>query len=474
MNLNNQLYMTKYVRNYLTNEANRTQLLPANSGIEGGNIESQISEYNNLLLQRNSLVSNSSTQNPLVIDMDQSLAEMRKAIIVSIDNVILTLNTKISSLQQNKQQATARIAANPSQAKYLLSVERQQKVKEALYLFLLQKREENELSQAFTAYNTRIITPPSGSMAPTSPVRRNILLIAIVIGLCIPVGVIFLLETLNTRIRGRKDIEKLTIPFIGEIPQWGSKKHRWFRKREDEGNEVLVQEGSRDIINEAFRVLRTNLEFIVGKNSHSNVIILTSFNPGSGKSFLTINIAVCLAIKGKRVLVLDGDLRHGTTSAYVGSPRRGLSDYLSGNIDNVGQIIVTDKQHETLHFLPVGTIPPNPTELLEEPRFGELISRLRDSYDYILIDCPPIEIVADTQIIEKAADRTIFVVRADLLERSMLPVLENIYREKRFKNMALILNGTNSRNLRYGYGSRHGYHYGYGYYAYGSSKQAKN
>ena len=421
MNLNNQLYMTKYVRNYLTNEANRTQLLPANSGIEGGNIESQISEYNNLLLQRNSLVSNSSTQNPLVIDMDQSLAEMRKAIIVSIDNVILTLNTKISSLQQNKQQATARIAANPSQAKYLLSVERQQKVKESLYLFLLQKREENELSQAFTAYNTRIITPPSGSMAPTSPVRRNILLIAIVIGLCIPVGVIFLLETLNTRIRGRKDIEKLTIPFIGEIPQWGSKKHRWFRKREDEGNKVLVQEGSRDIINEAFRVLRTNLEFIVGKNSHSNVIILTSFNPGSGKSFLTINIAVCLAIKGKRVLVLDGDLRHGTTSAYVGSPRRGLSDYLSGNIDNVGQIIVADKQHETLHFLPVGTIPPNPTELLEEPRFGELISRLRDSYDYILIDCSPIEIVADTQIIEKAADRTIFVVRADLLERSMLP-----------------------------------------------------
>ena len=132
MNLNNQLYMTKYVRNYLTNEANRTQLLPANSGIEGGNIESQISEYNNLLLQRNSLVSNSSTQNPLVIDMDQSLAEMRKAIIVSIDNVILTLNTKISSLQQNKQQATARIAANPSQAKYLLSVERQQGVRGAL------------------------------------------------------------------------------------------------------------------------------------------------------------------------------------------------------------------------------------------------------------------------------------------------------------------------------------------------------
>ncbi|HJC26734.1 MAG TPA: polysaccharide biosynthesis tyrosine autokinase [Candidatus Alistipes stercoravium] len=474
MNLNNQLYMTKYVRNYLTNEANKTQLLPANSGIEGGNIESQIAEYNTLLLQRNNLVSNSSTQNPLVIDMDQSLSEMRKAIVVSIDNVILTLNTKIGSLQQNKQQATARIAANPTQAKYLLSVERQQKVKEALYLFLLQKREENELSQAFTAYNTRVITPPSGSMAPTSPVKRNIFLIAIILGLAIPVGVIFLLETMNTKIRGRKDIEKLSIPFIGEIPQWGSRRNRLSKKSSKETTSVVVQEGARDIINEAFRVVRTNLEFIIGKGDKSSVIVFTSFNPGSGKSFLTMNIATCLAIKGKRVLVIDGDLRHGSTSAYVGSPRHGLSDYLSGNIDNVDQIIVADKSHDTMHVLPVGTIPPNPTELLEEPRFGELISRLRSRYDYILIDCPPIEVVADTQIIEKAADRTIFVVRADLLERSMLPVLENIYKEKRFKNMMMILNGTNSRNIRYGYGSRHGYHYGYGYYAYGSSKQTKN
>lgn len=165
--------MTRYIRNYLANDANRTQLLPANSGIESANIESQIAEYNKQLLQRNSLVANSSTENPLVVDMDQALASMREAVIRSIDNQIVTLNSQIKSLRQTEQQTTSRIAANPTQAKYLLSVERQQKVKEALYLFLLQKREENELSQAFTAYNTRIVTPPHGSMLPTSPVRKT-------------------------------------------------------------------------------------------------------------------------------------------------------------------------------------------------------------------------------------------------------------------------------------------------------------
>ena len=182
LSLNNQLYMTRYIRNYLANDANRTQLLPANSGIESANIESQIAEYNKQLLQRNSLVANSSTENPLVVDMDQALASMRGAIIRSIDNQIVTLNSQIKSLRQTEQQTTSRIAANPTQAKYLLSVERQQKVKEALYLFLLQKREENELSQAFTAYNTRIVTPPHGSMLPTSPVHKNIFMVAFALG----------------------------------------------------------------------------------------------------------------------------------------------------------------------------------------------------------------------------------------------------------------------------------------------------
>ena len=472
--LNNQLYMTRYIRNYLANDANRTQLLPANSGIESANIESQIAEYNKQLLQRNSLVANSSAENPLVVDMDQALASMRGAIIRSIDNQIVTLNSQIKSLRQTEQQTTSRIAANPTQAKYLLSVERQQKVKEALYLFLLQKREENELSQAFTAYNTRIVTPPHGSMLPTSPVRKNIFMVAFALGLLIPVVIIFMRENMNTRVRGRKDLESVTVPLIGEIPLFTRKKKGIFGKKPQEVKAVVVKEGSRDIINEAFRVLRTNLEFMTGKDKTSNVIIVTSFNPSSGKSFLTMNIAVSFAIKGKKVLVIDGDLRHGSASSYIDSPAKGLSDYLGGRIDNLNEIIVSDPKQKSMDILPVGTIPPNPTELLFDERLKQVIDTVRGQYDYVLIDCPPIELVADTQIIEKLADRTIFVVRAGLLERSMLAELEKIYEEKKYKNMSLILNGTEGSGGRYGYrySYRYGYHYGYGSgYHYGSDEK---
>lgn len=470
--LNTQLSMTRYVRSYLTGASSRNQLLPANSGIENSGIEKQIAEYNTLQLRRNDLVANSSETNPLVVDMDHSLHALRDAIIRTLDNYVTTLNTQLRALQQSARQTTARIAANPSQGKYLLSVERQQKVKESLYLFLLQKREENELSQAFTAYNTRVIMPPSGSMAPTAPAKKNILLIAFVIGLIVPVAVIFLRESMNTRIRGRKDLDALTLPFVGEIPQAATKKKGTSDKKSTENNPIVVHEGSRDIINEAFRVLRTNLEFMTDKEQHSNVIVVTSFNPGSGKSFLAMNIAVSLAIKQKKVLIIDGDMRHGSTSAYVGSPQTGLSNYLSGHVNNLKDIIVTDARHANLQFLPVGTIPPNPTELLFSDRLKQLIDTVRSQYDYIFIDCPPIEMVADTQIIEQLADRTLFVVRTGLLERSMLPELQRIYDEKKYKNMALILNGTVGSGGHYGYryGYRYGYHYGYGSGSYYGSK----
>lgn len=465
--LNNQLYMTRYIQNYLTNESNKTQLIPANSGIESANIEFQIEAYNKQLLQRNSLVANSSTQNPLVMDMDQALAAMRDAIIKSISNQAVTLNTQIRSLQQTELQTTSRIAANPTQARYLLSVERQQKVKEALYLFLLQKREENELSQAFTAYNTRIVTPPGGSILPTAPVRRNILLVAFALGLLIPAVILFIRENMNSTVRGRKDLEGLSLPFIGEIPFFfPQRKALQFWKKQPEAEIIVVKEDNRDIINEAFRVLRTNLEFMVGKDGKANVIMFTSFNSGSGKTFLTMNTAISLAIKGKKVLVIDGDLRHASLSSYINSPKNGLSNYLGKQTDHTNDIIVDDKRYKNLSILPVGTIPPNPTELLFDERLGEIINEMRERYDYIFIDCPPIDIVADTQIIEKHVDRTLFIVRAGLLERSMLPDLENIHREQKYRNMALVLNGTTNS------GGRYGYRYGYGYY-YGSNEKSE-
>ncbi len=460
LTLNTQLSMARYIRNYLTGSAGRNQLLPANSGLESANIEKLIAEYNTAQLERNNLVANSSEQNPLVVDMDQSLSAMRGVIVRSVDNLITTLNTQLSSLQKSEQATTERLAANPSQAKYLLSVERQQKVKEALYLFLLQKREENELSQAFTAYNTRVITPPTGNMVPTAPQKKNILFIAFMVGLLLPGGILFSKEALNTKVRGKKDLDALSIPLAGEIPQTGkkTKKHTALA--------VYVKSGKRDVINEAFRVLRTNIDFMLHKNPHEHVLLVTSFNPGSGKSFLTLNLACSLALKGKRVLIIDGDLRKASLSAFVHSPGTGLANYLAGEASDAQALIQSVPDFPTLSVLPVGTLPPNPTELLEDDRFPSLIARLRSEYDYVLIDCSPVEIVADTQILAREADRTLFVVRAGLLERSMLADLETMYTDKRFKNMALILNGTANGSGRYGY--KYGYHYGYGdsnYYA---------
>lgn len=479
MDLNSRLAIAQYIRNYLTGKVGKNQLLPSNTGIESPGIEQQITEYNKSQLERNNIVANSSEQNPLVADYDQSLTSMRKSISASLDNFVVTLKTQLGTLQANEAATTSQIASNPNQAKYLQTVGRQQKVKEALYLFLLQKREENELSKAFTAYNTRIITPPTGDNTPVEPVRRKILLIALVLGFLIPVVVIYIREKANTTVRGRKDLKKVTVPFLGEIPFSISRKNRptleqriKFWKKPKEVRMVVVKAGKRDIVNEAFRVLRTNFEFTIGTHPEQNVIVFTSFNPGSGKSHIAANMAMSLAIKKKKVLLIDGDLRHGSTSMLINSPGEGLSDYLNGRIADIHDILYKGEENGLVkHFdvIPIGTIPPNPTELLFTPLLEKMIKTMREEYDYVFIDCPPIEVVADTPIYEQFADRTIFVVRAGLMERSMLPEVDALYKARKFKNMTLILNGTKARGGRYG--SHYGYGYGYGYgYNYNKEK----
>ncbi len=461
MELNNQLQMTRYMRNYLAEEAHKTDVLPASSGIKGGTIEGQIAEYNSLMLKRNQYAANSSETHPIVMDLDAQLAGMRAVIISTIDNQIVALDTQIRNLQSSKNRTTAQIAANPTQAKYLLSVERQQKVKESLYLFLLQKREENELSQAFTAYNTEVITSPTGSNAPTAPQRERTMMIAFVIGLIIPFGVTYLLEMSNTKVRGRKDLENLSVPLLGEIPN-----HKPGKKEKIvDGVQIVVKQGKRDIVNEAFRVLRTNIGFISSKEQKCTAMMITSFNPGSGKTFIAVNLGISLSLKGKKVLVIDGDMRRASTSAYIQNPETGLSNYLVGEENDVQKLIVADTIIPGLSILPVGTIPPNPTELLESSRFSEMVTNLRQNYDYIIIDCPPIELMADAQIVEQLVDRTLFVIRAGLLDRSMLIELERIASEKKFKNIGIVLNDTLVEKSRYGY--KYGYSYGYGYGHYG-------
>ena len=475
MKLNTQKAIATFVQSFLKENVKNNQLLPVNTGIDNRGIELQINEYNNTLLDRNNLVTNSSEKNPLLATYDQKLESLRSSLLSGINNLIVSLNTQIKHWEQSENRTSEQIASNPEQAKYLQAVGREQKVKEALYLFLLQKREENELSQAFTAYNTRIISPPCGSIYPVSPVRRNIMLIAFAIGLAIPIGLIYLRESLDTKLRGRKDLENVKVPFVGEIPFCKNRHVKrglmFWKKKSETGRHLVVKAGVRNVVNEAFRIVRTNLEFML-RNSDGKVILITSFNPGSGKSFIAMNMASSFALKGKRVLVIDGDLRHGTSSKYVGTPEEGLSDYLSGQVDNVQRVIVQDYHNPTLYVLPIGTMPPNPTELLQNERMTSAVSELRQQFDYVFIDCPPIEVVADTQILAPMADRTIFIVRTGLLERSMIREIDKLYDSAKYPNMSLILNGSKGHGDRHGYRYRYGYGYGYGYgYHYGGDEK---
>ena len=475
MKLNTQKAIATFVQSFLKENVKNNQLLPVNTGIDNRGIELQINEYNNTLLDRNNLVTNSSEKNPLLATYDQKLESLRSSLLSGINNLIVSLNTQIKHWEQSENRTSEQIASNPEQAKYLQAVGREQKVKEALYLFLLQKREENELSQAFTAYNTRIISPPCGSIYPVSPVRRNIMLIAFAIGLAIPIGLIYLRESLDTKLRGRKDLENVKVPFVGEIPFCKNRHVKrglmFWKKKSETGRHLVVKAGARNVVNEAFRIVRTNLEFML-RNSDGKVILITSFNPGSGKSFITMNMASSFALKGKRVLVIDGDLRHGTSSKYVGTPEEGLCDYLSGQVDNVQRVIVQDYHNPTLYVLPIGTMPPNPTELLQNERMTSAVSELRQQFDYVFIDCPPIEVVADTQILAPMADRTIFIVRTGLLERSMIREIDKLYDSAKYPNMSLILNGSKGHGDRHGYRYRYGYGYGYGYgYHYGGDEK---
>lgn len=487
--LNNRMYMARYVRDYLTNAANKYMLIPANQGVNSPDISAQITEYNTLLLSRNNLLSASSLQNPIVQEKDAQLEELRKALIASVDNHIASLNIELRSAQSMRDYANGKIANSPSQSKFLLSVERQQKVKESLYLYLLQKREENELSRAFTAYNNRIITPATGSNEPTFPVPHIVWLIGVIAGLAVPALIIFLLETINNKIRGRRDLDEVSIPFIGEIPI--HRRHRTFREKlfapwqklgrnlkslilrqaaeEDKTLHILVKPHSRNVINEAFRVIRTNIEFMMAKGDRGRVIMLTSFNPNSGKTFVVTNLVTSFAIKRQRVLAIDLDLRKASLSAMVDKPKIGISDYLSGVTDNFDDIVVRNATHEYLDVVPVGTIPPNPTELLFDDRLPGLLEQLRDEYSYIILDCPPMEIVADAAIVGRCADATLFIVRAEVMDRSFLPDLQKYYDDNRLPKMSLILNGTTDAFSYYGshrYGARYGYYGGSAYGGY--------
>ena len=455
LELETQLRLAQFIKDYLTDPTKDTDLIPSNTGIGDMNIESQISLYNTAKLKRDALVDDSSENNPVVQELNNSLRAMKQNIIRAVDNMIVTLNVKRNDAQSRELQAQDRVTSIPTKERQMLSIERQQKIKETLYLYLLNKREENALSQAMADNNARVIDGAEGSTQPISPNRNRILLLGLIVGLAIPGVSCLTVLFMDTRVRSRKEVEKaLSVPFLGEIPLDREAGKR--RKRGDADTDKTDEDG---IVAEAFRVLRTNMAFMSRKDRPSQVITFTSFNEGAGKTFIASNLAMSFVYAKKRVVLVDLDIRKGTLSRHFGVHRTGVTNYLADPSVTVDEIIQHREHFDIISF---GATAPNPAELLMDSRLDELFDALRSRYDLIIADNVPVGIIADASIANRIADVTIFVIRAGRLDRRQLPDIEAIYENRKLKNMALVLNGVDPTRTGYGYG-RYGYGYGYGY-----------
>lgn len=447
-----QKELTRLIQEYLRDPMKDESLLPANSGIMDTGVEDLIAEYNALLLVRNKLKDRGS-HSPVVLEKEADLKALRVTILKVLDNLQHAISRKLSDVRSRLSQVDNRIATVPTQEKYVLTVERQQKIKEELYLYLLNKREENALSIATTNSNIRVIDRAYGTgVAGTNKVV--ILLVAFLMGLAIPGLIFYLQPMLDVTVRGRKDItENLTIPFLGEIP---------YRHRKKQGTDTARH--GHDGVSEAFRIVRTNIDFMLNKDKGAQVIMLTSSNPGAGKSFISLNLAISLSQTGKRVILLEMDIRKGSVREPGESVLPGITNYLAGRTEDLDQLIHPYKNNNDFDVITSGPIPPNPSELLLTSRLDLLVNSLKDYYDYILIDTVPYGLVADAQIISRVADLCIYVIREGFMDRRQLSEVEILYTSGKLSGMSVLLNGVRNKHAGYGYG--YGY-YGYGYYGYG-------
>lgn len=462
----NQLSVAQYIKDYLNDPANAMKLIPANLGLNSGSVDQEIKEYNDLVLQRDRLVVGSGANNPMIADLNTAISSIRSAILSSVENLISTLDLQLTRIEGQEKQILSRISSSSGQELQLLSIERQHEITQELYKFLLQKREENELAALVNVGNTQVLQSPEASISPVGPNKMMILLVAIVLGFGIPFAFFFLKKMIDTSIKNKGDLGHLSVPFLAEVPRYVKpgdrfKKLQCLRRRKDDKSltKVIVEAGSRDMMNEAYRVLRTNMDLMIGRKNSSNVIMFTSFNPGAGKTFSVMNMAASMALKDAKVILIDLDLRKASLSKTLGIDHSGVAAYLNGKTDSY-----KDNAEEiapNLFVLPVGTLPPNPTELLLTERFKQMVEDMRREYDYIFLDCPPIDVVADASIITEVADMTVFVMRANQMDKKVLPEIEALYKSGKYNHMTMILNCVDIQFKKYGYG-KSSYGYGYG------------
>lgn len=468
-----QIRLVEFLRDYINNPANAHEVIPANVGLQDQDLSQLIDKYNSMLIERKRLLLTSSETNPAVVNMNTGIEATRHNVQTTVASVLKGLQITKADLERQARKFEGRISSAPQQEKEFLSMARQQEIKAQLYIMLLQKREENAITLAATATNGRIIEEALPDKYPVSPKKKMIALAALIIGLAIPVGFVYLRDLLKYKIENRDDVERITnVGILAELP-----------KCEKPGKgAIVIRENKNDIMEETFRGLRTNLLFMLGKDD--KVVLFSSTQPGEGKSFVAGNTAVSLAFLGKKVIVVGMDIRKpGLNKVFNLSHRaEGITNYLSDpeNV-NLFDMIQRSDISPNLDILPGDPVPPNPTELVARDVLDNAINQLKSRYDYVILDTAPIGMVTDTAIIGRVADMCVYVCRADVTPKAGYEYINVLKNEHKFPKLATVINGIDMSKRKnsygYGYGKKYGYGKGYGYgygYGYGFEAEQKN
>lgn len=460
-----QQHLIKYVDEFIHNPANQSALIP-NLGLTDVGLVAVIQKYNELLMMRERIGSSSSNENPALKTLNQQINATRKAIQVSISNSRKGLQISNTDLGTQNSLMQSKIRDIPRQEREFIEIKRQQQVKETLYLFLLQKREEASLNMAVTVPKGRVLNAPDDA-TQVGPHRTTIMLVFLIIGLLVPAVIIYLIEITNTSIRNRADVEKITgIPVISELGH------------NDSGSIIIDSQTNASSNSELFRLMRAKLQFTLDHPTEK-VILVTSTMSGEGKTFVSINLSIMLSLAEKKVLLLGMDLRKPQLAKHFGIEfKDGITAYLSGQITDYKSLLYKNIEFPLLDVLPAGVIPPNPNELIMKKRLDTLLDELKEQYDYIVIDSAPVGAVSDTYLIDRVSDLTLYVCRAKYTDKRNIEFINRIHDEKSLKRLFLVVNDVDLESNKYSYHRKYGYVYGnqrYGYgYGYGYGKKKNN
>ncbi len=448
-----QLNVVESVADYIKEEANKNKLIPS-VGIEDKGLLAVIVKYNELLIERNQVENTSSTSNPALKAMNEQLVSIRQNISANLSNVKNSLKVILNDLQKQDIMTNSRIRALPRQEREFVQIERQHQIKETLYLFLLQKREEAELSLAATSPKAKIIDDPAPSLFPVAPKKKIIFPALLFIGIVLPFAFFYLKDLFKTEIETKEELEKLlNAEIIGEIPHSKSTE------------QIVVKPKETSAVVELFRLLRTNLMFVLDEPD-KKVILLTSTIAGEGKTFISLNLALSFALTEKRVLAIGLDIRNPRLGEYMNlTKKKGITNYLSDHDVTYRQIIQPSGLHPNLDVIQAGPIPPNPNELLMKKRLDELFIDLREEYDYIIVDSAPIGVVSDTYLLKRISDVTLYVSRLGYVHKNSVEFINSIKKNNKLKNVYVVANDIDINTVHSGYG------YGYGSDATNSKKK---